>query len=83
MLFIGVSEHVFEVLLQLESQKETTSYLLNFHDLLPSLIEVNLDIVSGPVSSIETLNQNNWTVSLKYSPQSVDVDLKIEKVLLS
>ena len=82
-LFIGVAEHVFEVLLQLESQKETTSYLLNFHDLLPSLIEVNLDIVSGPVSTIETLNQNTWTVSLKYSPQSVHVDLKIEKVLLS
>ena len=83
MLFIGVSEHVFEVLLQLEPQEETTSYLLNFHDLLSSLIEVNLDIVPGPVASIETLNQNTWTVSLEYSPQSVNVNLKIEKVLLS
>lgn len=52
MLLVGVPEHVLKIFLKLAPKKETSSDFLDLDYLLPSLIEVNLDVVSRSVASI-------------------------------
>jgi hypothetical protein len=56
MLLIGVPEHVLEILLELAPKEETSCDFLNLDDLLPSLIKIDLDVVSRSVTSIKTLD---------------------------
>ena len=51
-LLISVPEHVLKILLKLAPEKETSGDFLDLNNLLPSLIEVNLDVVSRSVTSI-------------------------------
>ena len=81
MLFIGIPEHVFQVFLESDSQQESTSYLLDFNDLLPSLIEVDFYIISGAVSSIQALDQNTRTVSFENSSETINIYFKVKKML--
>ena len=75
MLLIGVHQHVSEVFLEFESQQEPSSNLLNLNDFVPSFVEVDLDVITGAISSIKTLDQNAGRVSFKDSSESVDVYL--------
>ena len=81
-LFICVPKHIFQILLEFLSQQETSGNLLNFDDFLPSLIEVNFHIISWSITTVLTLKQNTWTVSFENSSKSVNINFKIEKMLL-
>jgi hypothetical protein len=81
MLLVCVPQHVFQVFLEFDSQKESSGNFLNLDDLLPSLVEVDLDVVPGPVAPVEALNEDARAVSLKDTPESVNIDLKIEQML--
>lgn len=50
---------------------------------MSSLVKVNLNDVSGPVTSVQTLNQDRRRVSFKDSAKTVDVYFQVEDVLLS
>tara|TARA_B110000285_G_C15076848_1_gene591255 strand:- start:412 stop:810 length:399 start_codon:yes stop_codon:yes gene_type:complete len=81
MLLVCVPQHVFQVFLELDSQKETSGNFLNLDDLLPSFVEVNLDVVPGAIATVEALNEDTRAISLKDTPESVNVYLKIEQML--
>lgn len=83
MLLVSVPEHVLEIPLELASQKKTSSDLLNLDDLLPPLIKVNLDIVPRSITSVKTLDEYTRRISLKDSPEAINVYLKVKKMLLS
>jgi len=83
MFFVRISQHVFQILLQLEPEQETSSNLLNFNNLLSSFVEVDLDIIPGSVTSIQTLYENTRTVSLEDSPEPVYIYFQIEQMLFS
>jgi hypothetical protein len=55
---------------------------LDVKGVLGALLEVELEKVATFVASEQTLNQNCRAVSLKASLEAVNVDLKIEFVLL-
>lgn len=74
-LLVLVLEHVSQITLELCPEQESSCNLLNLDDLLPSLIKVDFDVVPGPIAPIQALYQDTRTISLEYSPQSIDVDL--------
>ena len=82
-LLIAVAEHVLQIFLQLQSQQVTTGNLLDFDDLQSSFVEIDFDEVSGSITTVETLNQNTWTVLFEDPSQSIDVDFQVEQMLLS
>ena len=75
MLLIGVPEHVLEILLELAPKEETSCDFLNLDDLLPSLIKIDLDVVSRSVTSIKTLDEHTWRISLEDSPKTINIYL--------
>lgn len=83
MLLIGILKHILQISLQFYPEQPASSNLLNLDDFLTSFIEVDLDIVSRSVTSIQALNENTWTVPLENSSQSVNIDLQVEQVLFS
>ena len=68
MLLVSVLEHVLQITFEAMSKQESSYNLLNLYDFEPPLVEVNLDVVSRPVTSIKTLYKNTRTVSFEYSP---------------
>jgi len=82
-LFVTVAQHVLQIFLQLQSQQVATGNLLDFDDLQSSLVEIDFDEVSGSIATVQTLNENTWTVLFEDPAQSIDVDLQVEQMLLS
>lgn len=82
-LLVGVPKHVLKIPLKLAPEKEPSSNFLDFYDLLSPLIEVYLDVVSRPISSVETLDEYTRRIPLKNSSETIYVDLKVKKMLLS
>lgn len=82
-LFVTVAQHVLQIFLQLQSQQVATGNLLDFYDLQSSLVEIDFDEVSGSIATVQTLNENTWTVLFEDPAQSIDVDLQVEQMLLS
>lgn len=81
MFFIGILQHIFQIILQLQSQQEPSCNLLDLDNFLTSFVEVNLHVVTRSVASVKTLNQNTGTVSFKYSLKPIDVYLQVEQML--
>ena len=44
-------------------------------------VEINFNIVPRSVTSIKALDKNTWTISFKYSLESINIDFKIEQML--
>ena len=80
-LLIGIPEHVLKILLKLAPKKETSGNLLDLYNLLPPLIEVDLDIVSRSVTSIQTLDEHTRRIPLEDSPKTIDIYLQVEQML--
>ena len=82
-LFVRVPKHILKISLQLAPEKEPSSNFLDFYDFLSPLIEVYLDVVSRPITSVETLYEYTRRISLKNSSETIYIDLEVEKMLLS
>lgn len=77
-LLIGVLKHVFQISLQFDPKQEASGYLLDLDDFLTSFIEIDLDIVSRSVTSIQALYENTWTIPFENSSKPIDINFQVE-----
>lgn len=78
MLLISVLKHIFQISLQFDPKQEASGNLLDLDDFLTSFIEINLDIVTRSVTSIQTLDENTWTIPFENSSKPININLQVE-----
>ena len=75
-------QHIIEIPLEFLPCKPTPYVLLNLDDFKHLVLHLLADTVPLPVPSVYGLDHYRGRVPLEYSPQAVNVNLKIEEVLL-
>ena len=79
----SLCQQLFQILFECLSLQPTTDILLDGYRICSPLFIVECNEVSRFITSVQTLDQNTWTISFKDSLKSIDIHLQVELVLLS